>query len=179
MSAMTTPAPSGQSGYQTTTYAYDPAGNLTKTTAPPTSDAQGAPDQVTYDSYNAAEQLATQTTAYGTSTASTTSYCYDPNSNTTAVVAPDGNTSGSAACENSSPWAVSSSGYPAQAAYQTTYSYDSAGEIVSATRPATAAGPVAPRPALPIMPTAISTPPPTRTTSRPATPTPRRAARRA
>ena len=53
----------------------------------------------------------------------------------------DGNTSGTASCETSSPWVVSSSAYPTQASYQTTYAYDSAGEQVSATTPATAAAP--------------------------------------
>ena len=50
---MTSPAPAGQSGYETTTYVYDAAGNLKETVAPPTSDAAGAPDEVTYDTYNA------------------------------------------------------------------------------------------------------------------------------
>jgi len=44
-------------------------------------------------------------------------------------------------CETSSPWVISSSSYPTQAAYQTTASYDSAGEEVSTTSPATAAAP--------------------------------------
>jgi RHS repeat-associated protein len=139
---MTTPLPAGQTGppnYETTSYTYDAAGNLTKTTAPPASN--GGQDQVAVSSYNAAGLLASQTTGYGTSAPSTTSYCYDPGGNKTAVVAPDGNTTGTATCETSSPWVVSSSSYPAQAAYQTTYSYDSAGEVVSATRPATTAAP--------------------------------------
>jgi RHS repeat-associated protein len=139
--ATTTPAPAGQSGYETTTYSYDPAGNLIETVAPPTSNAVGAPSDDTYDTYNADGELATETTGYGTSAASTTSYCYDPNGDTTAVVVPDGNTSGVATCETSSPWVVSAASYPTQAAYQTTSSYDSAGELVSTTMPATSAAP--------------------------------------
>jgi RHS repeat-associated protein len=96
---------------------------------------------VTTDTYTNAGQLATRTTGYGTSAASTTSYCYDPDGNTTAVVAPDGNTSGTAPCETSFPWTVSSNANPTQAAYQTSYGYDSSDELVSTTRPATTAAP--------------------------------------
>jgi trimeric autotransporter adhesin len=136
--ATTTPAPAGQTGYETTAYTYDGAGSVIKTTAPP---ATGSTSQVTIDTYTAAGKQATQTTGYGTSAASTTSYCYDPNGQATSVVMPDGNTSGAAACETASPWAVSSSSYPTQAAFQTASAYDSAGELVSTTSPATAAAP--------------------------------------
>jgi RHS repeat-associated protein len=142
--AMTTPAPAGQSGPETTTYTYDGDGNPIKTTAPPASNANGAPNQVIADTYNAVGELASETTGYGTSAASTTSYCYDPNGDRTSVVPPDGNTSGIAPCETSSPWVVSASANPTQAGYQTTSSYDSAGELVSATAPATLAAPNGP-----------------------------------
>jgi YD repeat-containing protein len=132
----TTPAPAGQSGSQTTSYAYDGDGNLLQTTAPRA--ASGGSNQVTADTYTPAGQLASETTGYGTSSAATVSYCYDPNGDKTATVYGDGNTSGTASCESSSPWAVSSS---TQASYQTTYVYDSAGEQVSVTTPATAAAP--------------------------------------
>jgi len=135
----TTPAPAAQSGYETTTYTYDGNGNPTRTTAPPTS--SGGPNEVTVDTYNSAGQPASETTGYGTSAASTTTYCYDPNRDKTAVVAPDGNTSSTAPCQTSSPWTVSSSSNPTQAGYQTTYSYDSIGEQVSTTTPATTAAP--------------------------------------
>ena len=135
----TTPAPAGQSGYETTTYSYDPNGNLTETAAPPATGGGSA--QLTVDTYNSAGQLASQTTGYGTSVASTTSYCYDPDGSRTAVVAPDGNTAGTAPCQTSSPWTVSSTSNPAQAHYQTTCSYDSAGELISTTAPATSAAP--------------------------------------
>src|SRR5208283_137185 len=148
---MTTPAPAGQTGYETTSYTYDPAGNLIETLAPPTSDAVGAPDDDTIDTYNPDGQLASETTGYGTSAVATTSYCYDYNGNTTAVVAPDGNTgavaqpdgtiTGLAACETAYPFIVSPASFPTEAAYQTTYSYDSANELVSMTLPATAAAP--------------------------------------
>jgi RHS repeat-associated protein len=69
------------------------------------------------------------------------SYCYDPNGDKTSVVYADGNTGSVAQCETASPWVVSSASYPTQAAYQTTYSYDSPGELVSTTTPATAAAP--------------------------------------
>jgi RHS repeat-associated protein len=134
----TTPAPAGQAGYETTTYAYDGDGHVLSTTAPP---ATGNTSDVTVDTYNSAGELATKTTGYGTSAAATTTYCYDPTGDRTAVVMPDGNTSGTAACQTSSPWTVSSTSYPTQAAYQTTYSYDSLRELVSTTSPATAAAP--------------------------------------
>jgi trimeric autotransporter adhesin len=137
--ATSTPAPAGQTGYETTTYTYDGDGNLLTTTAPPTSD--GGPGQVTVDTYNTAGELATETTGYGSDAASTTSYCYDPNGDQTSVVMPDGNTGGAAPCETSSPWIVSASSYPTQAAYQTTSSYDAAGDEVSTTSPATSAAP--------------------------------------
>jgi YD repeat-containing protein len=70
------PAPAGQTGYETTTYTYDGDGNLLITTGPPP--ASGGSSQVTVDTYNTAGQLASQTTGYGTSAASTASYCYDP-----------------------------------------------------------------------------------------------------
>jgi RHS repeat-associated protein len=136
---MTTPAPAGQSGSETTSYAYDGNGNLVQTTAPPT--ANGGQNQVTLDTYTSAGQVASETTGYGTSSAATIGYCYDPGGDQTSLVYADGNTSSVAACETSSPWVVSSSSYPTQAAYQTTYSYDSVGELVSITTPATTAAP--------------------------------------
>jgi RHS repeat-associated protein len=137
--AMTTPAPTGQSGHETTTYTYDAAGILVETVAPST--ANSGPNDDTYNTYNSDGELATVTTAYGTTAASTTSYCYDPNGDTTAVVAPDGNTSAVATCELTSPWIVSATSFPTQAAFQTTSSYDSAGELVSTTMPVTSAAP--------------------------------------
>jgi RHS repeat-associated protein len=134
-----TPAPAGQTGSEATTYSYDANGNLIRTTAPPTS--SGGPNQVTVDTFNSTGELASQTTGYGTSAASTVSYCYDPNGRKSAVVYGDGNTSGTAPCETSSPWVISSGSNPTQAAYQTTYSYDSAGDLVSTTTPATSAAP--------------------------------------
>jgi RHS repeat-associated protein len=152
--SMTTPAPAGQTGFETTTYLYDSAGNLIETVAPPTSNATGAANDDTVDSYNSVGQLASATTGYGTSAVATTSYCYDDNGNTTAVVAPDGNTgavvtvandtvtvTGLATCETSYPWVVSSTAFPTQAAYQTTYNYDSANELVKMILPATSAAP--------------------------------------
>jgi RHS repeat-associated protein len=134
----TSPAPAGQSGYETTTYTYDGSGNQLTVTAPPAT--TGGPSKVTSDTYNAAGQLASETTGYGTSAASTVSYCYDPNGNKTSVVYANGNTTSVAPCNTnpSHPWVVDPIAYPTQAAYQTTYSYDSAGELVSTTTPATA-----------------------------------------
>jgi RHS repeat-associated protein len=136
---VTSPAPAGQTGHETTTTTYNAEGLPVQVTGPPASN--GGQDQVTVKGYNADEQLISQTTGYGTSAASTVSYCYDPAGEQTAVVAADANTGGIAPCETSSPWVVSSSSYPAQAAFQTTYSYDSAGQLVSTMTPATAAAP--------------------------------------
>jgi YD repeat-containing protein len=136
---VTSPAPSGQSGSETTAYAYDGNGNQIQVMAPPTTN--GGPNQVTVDTYNSAGQVASETTGYGTSATSTSSYCYGPDGNKTAFVPPDGNVSGTAPCQMSSPWTVSSSTNPTQAAYQTTYSYDSLGELVTTTAPATSAAP--------------------------------------
>jgi RHS repeat-associated protein len=135
----TTPASAGQSGYVTTSSAYDGDSHLIKTTSPPTSN--GGQNRVTTDTYNAAGLPALRTTGYGTTAASTTAYCYDPNHDQTSVVYADGNISAVASCETSSPWVVSSNSYPTQAAYQTTYSYDSVSELVSTITPATSAAP--------------------------------------
>jgi len=131
---ITTPAPAGLSGHETTTNAYDLAGRLTSVAAPPTSTAGGAANDVTDYTYNAAGQLLTTTAGAGTSTASTTSSCYDPNGNVTATVAADGNTSSVATCSTSSPYETTSN-------YQTGHSYDSLGELVTQTAPVTSAAP--------------------------------------
>jgi RHS repeat-associated protein len=127
---ITTPAPAGQTGHETTTNTFDATGRLLSTTAPPASNSGGAPNQITVYTYDAAGELLTKTTASGTAAASTTSYCYDPDSNRTASVAPDGNTTTVATCSSSSPYQTSSN-------YQTGYSFDSLGEPVSVVRPAT------------------------------------------
>lgn len=136
---ITTPAPAGQTGAETTTFSYDSDGNLMTTAAPATS--TGGSPQVTSYTYNSIGALASETYGSGTSSASTVSFCYDPNGDTTSVVYADGNSTGIARCETSAPWVVSSSTYPTQAAYQTTYTYDSASELVSTTTPATSAAP--------------------------------------
>jgi RHS repeat-associated protein len=132
------PAPAGQSGYETTSYTYDGDGNVLTETGPPVS---GTTSQVTVNTYNSAGELAAETTGAGTSAAATTSYCYDPNGDETSVVMPDGNTSGTAPCETAAPWQVSPAQNQTQAGYQTTYNYDSSGDLVSRTTPATAAAP--------------------------------------
>ena len=132
----TTPLPPGQSGsnpYETTTNSYDANGNVVETIAPPaTTGGQGI---ATYSTYNPAGELAAQTTGYGTSAAATVSYCYDPEGKKTSVVTADGNQNGVAPCESSAPWTVSPQAYPAQAAYQTVYAYNTADQLVSVTRP--------------------------------------------
>jgi RHS repeat-associated protein len=133
--AVYTPAPAGQTGYETTTYSYDAVGNVLTAAAP--SASNGGSSQVTRDTYNSAGKLATQTTGYGTPAASTVSFCYNPDGTQTSVVAADGNApSGVAPCETSAPWVVSASAYPTQAAYQTTSTFDSVGELASTTSPA-------------------------------------------
>ncbi len=132
----TTPLPPGQSSstpYETTSYTYDLNGDLLETVEPPAT--TGGPDQVTLDGYDNSGELATATTGYGTSAASTVSYCYDADGNKTSVVAADGNASGVAPCETSAPYVVSSTSYPTQAAYQTIYSYNTADQLTSVTRP--------------------------------------------
>jgi RHS repeat-associated protein len=131
----TTPAPAGQTESETTTYAYDADGNVTQVTGPPA--VTGGPAQVTSTTYNAEGEVATQTTGTG-SAASTVAYCYGPTGQRTAVVYGDGNSSGAAPCETSSPWVVNAASYPAQAADQVTYAYDSFGKLVSQTRPGSA-----------------------------------------
>ena len=131
---VTSPAPSGLTGYETTTYGYDAGGRLTAVTAPPTSTSGGAANDVTDYTYDAANQLLTTKTGAGTATAATTSTCYDPDGNKTATVPGDGNTSGVTTCATSSPYETSSS-------YQTGYSYDSLGELATKTAPATTAAP--------------------------------------
>jgi YD repeat-containing protein len=91
-----TPTASSQSGHETTTYAYDGDGNLITTTAPPATN--GGSNQVTLDTYNAAGQVASQTTGYGTTAASTVTYCYDPNGDKTAGTYGDANTSSTPPC---------------------------------------------------------------------------------
>jgi RHS repeat-associated protein len=140
----TTPLPAGQAGppnFETTTYAYDSDGNLTALTAPPTTN--GGPNQTTTNTYNSAGELASQTTGSGQA-GSTISYCYDPAGQVTSMVYPDGNQAAVAPCNSnpaSYPWIVDPTAYPAQGASQTTYSYDSLGELASVTRPATTAAP--------------------------------------
>jgi RHS repeat-associated protein len=135
----TIPAPAGQTGSETTSYTYDGNGDVLTTTAPPTS--TGGSNQVMVNTYNSAGELATVTTGSGTGAAATVSYCYDPNGDKTSAVYGDGNASSVAPCETSSPWVVSASSHPTQAAYQTTYSDDSVGDLVSVTAPATTAAP--------------------------------------
>jgi RHS repeat-associated protein len=130
----TTPAPPGQTGYETTTKTYDLGGRLISVTSPPTSNTVGAPNDVITYTYDNANKLLSTTTGSGTSTASTSSTCYDPDGNVTATVPGDGNVSGIVACSTSSPYGTSS-------AYETTYSRDSLGEVVIQTAPATAAAP--------------------------------------
>ena len=128
---ITTPAPAGQSGHETTTSTYDLAGQLRTVIAPPAGNADGAPNQVTSYSYDAAGELLTSE-EHGSdgSVDSITSYCYDPDGDKTATVAPDGNRTGLASCSSSAPYQTSS-------AYQTGYTYDSLGEVLSKTTPTT------------------------------------------
>ncbi|MBU6495247.1 MAG: hypothetical protein KGR42_02355 [Acidobacteria bacterium] len=132
--SMTTPAPAGLSGTETTTYAYDGNGNLVTVSAPATSNTVGAPNNVTEYTYNNLNQLTSTTTGYGTTSASTTSTCYDPNGDVTATVPGDGNVSGVTACATTSPYQTASP-------FQTGYAFDSLGEMVSQSAPATTAAP--------------------------------------
>jgi RHS repeat-associated protein len=136
VTVQTTPLPPGQTGpnqYETTTHSYDANGNLVETITP--SAATGGQSITTYNTYNPAGELATQTTGYGTPAAATISYCYDPEGNKTSVVTADGNANGVAPCQSSAPWTVSALAYPAQASYQTVYAYNSGDQLTSVTRP--------------------------------------------
>jgi YD repeat-containing protein len=123
-----------QTGHETTTNAYDAAGQLTSVTAPAaTTSGSPPPTQVTdYDYDDAGELLTVAKEGSDSSAKSVTVYCYDPNGEKTAVVAPDGNTSSVTTCSSSSPYQTSSG-------YQTGYEYDSLGELVSKTTPTTPA----------------------------------------
>jgi RHS repeat-associated protein len=139
------PLPTGASSpnpWVTTSYTYDQDGNLITTTAPPATN--GGSNQVTISTYTD-DQLTGEVFGYGTAAASVVSYCYDPDGDQTSVVYGDGNPSGTsvtyasgaisglASCSTTAPWTVSAA---PQASYQTTYSYDSAGELVSTATPA-------------------------------------------
>jgi RHS repeat-associated protein len=141
LTKVTSPLPAGQTGaspYETTTYSYDGAGSIIEVVAP--SASTGGPNQVTRRTYNVAGELATETVGYGSTTASTISYCYDPDGNKTSIVSADGNQNGAAPCEASSPWIVSPQDYPAQATYQTVYSYDTGDKLISVARPGASSG---------------------------------------
>jgi RHS repeat-associated protein len=120
-------------GTSTVYLTYSQAGMATPGPAGPVSPATDTHDpggsETTYN-YDPAGQLTSTTTAAGTSQAATTSYCYNPAGQQTATVAPDGNPTTITACATSSPWQTSSG-------YQTGYSYDSLGQQISVTRPAT------------------------------------------
>jgi RHS repeat-associated protein len=134
MTAQTTPAPAGQSGYETTTWTYDGSGEQLSESQPPA--ANGGSSQVTLSTYTSTGQLATQTSGYGTTAASTTSYCYTPTGQQASVVYGDGNAGGVASCATTYPWSVTAS---PQKNYQTTYTYDSAADLVSTVSPADSA----------------------------------------
>jgi RHS repeat-associated protein len=138
------PAPQGQTGWETTASTYAPDQQLLETVAPPTDPTNDPGGVVTLDTYDAADELVASSTGTGSSLA-VTSYCYDPDGNETAVVPPDGNTgasvepgglilTGYASCSSSSPYETTSP-------YQTGYTHDSTGNLLTRTRPATAAAP--------------------------------------
>ena len=137
-----TPPPAGQTSRQTSTATYDSAGLPVTETFPPSSNTPGAPAQVISLTYDADGNVLSQTTGTGTS-ASTLAYCYDANGNQTSSIAADGNATALAPCNTNSsfPGIVDPTAYPTQANYQTTYKYDSVGELVSSTSPVTAAAP--------------------------------------
>jgi RHS repeat-associated protein len=129
---MTTPSPASQ-WTETTTYTYDPAGQLLMVSAPATSNDYG--DQITQYAYDAAGELSTKTVGWGTEAEATTVYCYDPGGRQTASVPGDGNVDYTEDCT------YGSLPYTTDSPFQTLFAYDSLGELVSRTRPATAAAP--------------------------------------
>jgi RHS repeat-associated protein len=133
-STITSPAPPGLSGDETTTDAYNLDGWLTSVTGAATSTAEDAPNDVTVYTYDNIGELLTTTTGSGTATAFTASSCYDPDGNVTATVPGDGNVSEVATCSGSSPYQTSSD-------FQTGYTYDSLGELLTQTAPETTAAP--------------------------------------
>ena len=136
----TTPAPAGQTGYETTTYIYDGDGHVIKTTAPPTSDARAPqpghlrrlrrrraarhPDHRVRHVRGLHDQLLLRPQRQH--------HCGDR---------PRREHLGDRGLRDVLPLGRLQPRHPTQAAFQTTYSYDSAGELVSTTSPATAAAP--------------------------------------
>jgi YD repeat-containing protein len=148
--SVTTPdgnLPGANAGNYTAVTRYNADGQTNSVTKAGGSGATFTPRVTSYvydadvGAYTSNGQLASQTTGAGTAAASTTSYCYDPDGNVTSAVAPDGNVPGVAPCETTSPWLISANSYPTQAAHQTVSRYDSAGQLVSITRPAASADP--------------------------------------
>jgi RHS repeat-associated protein len=134
------PAPATES-FETTTSTYDAAGRLVETVAPSTDPTNDPGGLVTLDNYDAAGELLASSTGTGSSLA-VTSQCYDLDGNETAIVPPDGNAgasvgpngltlTGYAACSGTSPYQTTSG-------YQTGYTYDSTGNLLTRTRPGSA-----------------------------------------
>lgn len=128
---VTSPAPAGQTGHETTINTYDAAGRLEMVESPPASNDTSAPEQLTFYTYDAdGDVLSVEKHGSDATADSITSYCYDPDGDRTASVAPDGNLGGTAACAGGAPYQTTS-------AFQTGYAYDSLGEVVSKTTPST------------------------------------------
>lgn len=132
--SVVTPSPSSSTGTTvTTTSIYDAAGRLTETDAPGSAVAATTTNNTTY-TYDPAGHRTSTTVGAGTSASATTRQCYDPDGDRTATVAPNGSVSSTPTCSSSSPWTTGSSA-------ETTYTYDSLGEQITVTAPATAAAP--------------------------------------
>jgi RHS repeat-associated protein len=137
---LSTPPPAGETNRSVVTYKYDLAGNLIETITPPVSNTTGAVPITSTYTYNSGDELLSATTAIGTPAASTTSYCYDQDGNEVISIPGDGNTQGIVTCNTSDPLSgqvQNSSGMEILSPYQSTYVYNSVGELIKEIRPAT------------------------------------------
>jgi RHS repeat-associated protein len=141
-----TPAPAGHTGVETTTQYYDLAGQLVETVSPPIGVPSGEAT-LAIDTYDAAGERTSITTglevntttgAVGTLAATTTtSYCHDPQGEVTATVPGDGNTATSVSSSGVVTGFVCGPGGATSSAYATTYTFDSAGDVLTTARPVT------------------------------------------
>ena len=140
LTTQTTPAPAGQTGYETTNYAYDGKGQAASTDDRPPRHSGRAPDQMTTTPITLPGSSPRRPPGTAASAASTIFLLLRPaGRQDLGGCTSDGNTSGTAPC--SAFRAVDGYSVPPQANYQTTYGYYLAGDLVPTITPATTAAP--------------------------------------